>query len=54
MFGVPRDMTRTEFKRKCEEVGLYCFAIGNLERKGEHFPVTLKPKASRGWQRVET
>ena len=24
VFGVPSDMTRIEFKRKCDEVGLYC------------------------------
>ena len=23
-FGVPSDMTRIGFKRKCNEVGLYC------------------------------
>ena len=27
LFGLPSDMTRIEFKRKCEGVGLYCFAI---------------------------
>ena len=54
IFGVPSDMTRIEFKRKCEEVGLYCLAIGNVERDGEHFRVTLKPKASMEWQRIET
>ena len=56
IFGVPSDMTRIKFKRKYDEVGLCCFAIiiGNVEREGEHFRVTLKPKASREWQRIET
>ena len=53
-FGVPSDMTRIEFKRKCDEVGLYCLALGQVEREGEHFRVTLKPKASTEWQRLET
>ena len=49
-------MTKIEFRRKkCEEVGLYCFAIGNVEREGEHFRIiTLKRKASMEWQRIET
>ena len=54
MFGVPSDMTRIEFKRKCEEVGLSCVSLGNVEREGEHFRVTLIPKASMEWQRIET
>ena len=53
-FGVPSDMTRIEFKRKCDEVGLYCFAVEKVEREGGHFRVTLTPKASRAWQRIET
>ena len=54
IFGVPSQMTRIEFKRKCEEVGLYGFAIGNVGREGEHFRVTRKPKASMEWQRIGT
>ena len=54
IFGVPSDMTRVEFKRNCDEVGLYCFAIEKVEREGEHSRVTLKPKASKEWQRIET
>ena len=27
IFGVPRDITRIEFKKGCDEVGRYCFAI---------------------------
>ena len=54
IFGVPSDMMRIEFKRKCDEVGLYCFAIRNVEREGEHFRVTLKSKASMEGQRIET
>ena len=38
-------MTRIEFKRKCDEAGLYCFAIAKVEREGEHFRVTPTPKA---------
>ena len=52
--GVPSDMTRIEFKREIKEVELYCFAIGNVEREGEHFRVTLQPRASMGWQRMKT
>ena len=52
VFGVPSDMTRIEFKRKCDEVELYCFAIGKVEREGEHFRVTLNPKANKEWQRI--
>ena len=54
IFGVPSDMTRIKFKRKCDEVGLSCFAAGKVEREGEHFRVTPKPKASMEWQRTET
>ena len=36
IFGVPRDMTRIEFKKKGNEVGLYRFAIGKSRREGEH------------------
>ena len=50
VFVVASDMAIIELKRKCDEVGLYCFAIGTAERKGEHFRVTLKPKASKEWQ----
>ena len=52
VFVVPSDMTRIEFKRKCDEVGQDSFAIGKVEREGEHFRVTLKPKASKEWQRM--
>ena len=45
IFGVPTSYTmRFEFKRKRDEARLYCFAIGKVEREGEHFRVTLKPK----------
>ena len=54
IFGVPSDMTRIEFKRKCDDVGLYCFALGKVRREGEHFRVTLTPKASNEWQRIAT
>ena len=47
-------MTRIEFERKCNEVGLYSFAIGNVEREGEHFGVGLEPRASMKCQRIET
>ena len=53
IFGVPGDMARIEFKRKYDEVGLQCFAIGKVEREGEHFRVTLKSKASQEWQRID-
>ena len=46
-FGVPSGMTRIEFKRKCDEAGLYCFAIAKVEREGEHFRVTPTPKAKK-------
>ena len=53
IFGSPRDMKRIEFKRECDEAGLHCLAIRNVVRKGEHFRVKLKPKASVEWQRIE-
>ena len=53
IFGVPSDVTRVEFKRKCGKVGVYCFAIGNVEMEGEHFRVTLTPKANKERQRIE-
>ena len=54
IFGVPSGMARIDFKRKCNEVGLYCFTIGKLERRRELLGVTLKPKASMEWQKIET
>ena len=30
---IPSDMTRIEFQKKCDEVGLDCFAIGKVERE---------------------
>ena len=47
-------MTRIEFKKKCNEIGLYCLAKGEVEREGEHFRVTLKKSASKEWERIET
>ena len=47
VFGVSSDMTRLEFKRKCSEIGLYCWARSKVEREGEHFRVTLKESASK-------
>ena len=54
IIGVPRDMTRIEFKRKWDEVGLYCPEIGKVKREGEHFRVKPTPKASKEGQRIET
>ena len=47
--GVSSDMTKFEFKRKCNGIGLlvYCWARGNVEREGKHFRVTLKQSASK-------
>ena len=45
-------MTRIEFKKKCNEVGWHCFAVGTVEREGEHFRATLTPKASTERQRI--
>ena len=47
-------MTRIEFKKKCNEVGLYRFAVGTVEREEEHFRATQTPKVSTEWQRIET
>ena len=48
-------MTRIEFKGRCDRVGLYYFATGQVERKGKHLRVTLKkPKASMECERIET
>ena len=52
VFGVPSVMTRIEFKKKCNEVGWHCFAVGTVEREGEHFRATLTPKASTERQRI--
>ena len=54
IFGVPSNMTRIDVKRKYDEVGLYCCAIGKVEREREYFRVILSPKASKEWQRIET
>ena len=53
IFGVPSDMTRIEFKTKCDEVGLYYFAIGKVERNAEHFRVMLTPKTRTEWQKTD-
>ena len=37
VFGVRSEMARIEFKRKCNEVGLYCLAIGKVERRENTF-----------------
>ena len=47
-------MTRLEFKRKCNGIGLNCWARGKVEREGKHFRVTLKQSASKEWGRIET
>ena len=54
VFGVSSDMTRIEFKRKCNGIGLYCWARSKVEMEGEHFRVTLKQSASKEWERIET
>ena len=54
VFGVPTDVTRIDLNKKCNEVALYWFAIGTVERQGEQFRATLTPKASTEWQRTET
>ena len=46
-------MTRIEFKKKCNEVGVCCFALGKVEKEGEHFRATRTPKAGTKWQRIE-
>lgn len=48
-FIVRSDITRTEFKGKCNEVGLYeyCLGKGKVERGGEHSRATLKQSASQ-------
>ena len=33
VFGVSSDMTRLEFKRKCNGIGLYCWARSKVERE---------------------
>ena len=47
-------MARIDFKRKCDEVVLYCFAIEKVEREEEHLRVTQKAKASMDCPRIET
>ena len=46
IFGVQEEVRR--------KVGLYYFAMGKVEEEGEHFRVTLTPKASTEWQKKET
>ena len=53
IFGVNSDMTRLEFKSRCEEVGLYCFARGGVEREGNHFRITFGRRVSAEWERLE-
>ena len=48
MFGVPSDMTRIDFKRKCDEVGLYCFAIGNRSTGGRTLSSHAKAESKHG------
>ena len=47
-FGVPRDMTRKELKRECDEVGMYCFAIGKVDGEGEQFPSHAETESEHG------
>ena len=51
-FGVPSDMTRIEFKRKCDEVGLYCFARRTVEKRREKISESRenrkRPRSGRG------
>ena len=54
VFRVGSDTTRTEFRRKCNEVGLYCWAKGGVEKEGEDSRATLKQSAGKVWERVET
>ena len=41
LFGIPRDMTRTESKNCCDREGLHCLARGQVGREHEHFRVKL-------------
>ena len=41
LFGIPRDMTRIEFKNCCDREGLHCLARGQVGREHEHFRVKL-------------
>lgn len=45
--GVHSNMTRTEFERRCEDARSYCLELGNEERDGEHFRVTLRIERER-------
>ena len=54
MFVVRSDMVGIEFKRKCNGVGLHCWARGKVEREGEHFRFTSKQSASKEWKGIET
>ena len=53
IFGVNNDMTRLEFKSICEEVGLYCFARGGVEREGNHFRITFGRRVSAEWEKLD-
>ncbi|CAB1120028.1 unnamed protein product [Ectocarpus sp. CCAP 1310/34] len=41
LFGIPRDMTRIEFKNCCDREGLHCLARGQVGREHEHVRVKL-------------
>ncbi|CAB1118762.1 unnamed protein product [Ectocarpus sp. CCAP 1310/34] len=41
LFGIPRDVTRIEFKNCCDREGLHCLGRGQVGREHEHFRVKL-------------
>lgn len=47
-------MGREERRFDRRTAGAYRVAAGNVARVGEHFRVTLKQRASKGWERIET
>ena len=48
------DENRVKEEVRRSRTVVYCLAIGKVEKEGEDFRVTLTPKASKEWQRIET
>ena len=48
IFGVSSDMTRIEFKRECNGVGLYCLATGKSRIGGRTLWIHAKSESEHG------
>lgn len=50
VFGVRSGKTRAECKRKCNGVGLQCWATGEAEKGRDRFQVMLETERERGME----